>query len=113
MSDGALSQAEIGCLLCGVCGCELCDNPHANCLRGHRAWKSIDEFADFIAQRSIDSVPESYGIFDKDISVLKFFNDKKGEGILADIMAWNTETGMGNVSIPNTNIQLVNYSALT
>lgn len=111
MSDGALSQDEIDCLLCGICDfCDGCINPHLNCLRGGRTWKTIDDFAEYISKRSMNSVPERYGIFDKDATVLKFFDDPKGESILADIMAKNTETGMGNVSIPNTNIQLINYS---
>jgi hypothetical protein len=80
---------------------------HSNGKRNN--WKSIDEFQDYLTKR--DHAPEKhYGIFEKDISVCRFFDDKKGEGILADIMEKNTETGMGNVVIPNTNIQLVNYS---
>jgi hypothetical protein len=72
-------------------------------------WKSIDEFQDYLTKR--DHAPEKhYGMFEKDISVCRFFDDKKGESILADIMAKNTETRMGNVAIPNTDIQLVNYS---
>jgi hypothetical protein len=76
---------------------------------GNSHWKSMDEFNTFLTKRN--QVPEQhYGIFEKDISICRFFDDKKGEGILADIMAKNTETGMGNVCIPNTDIQLVNYS---
>jgi len=76
---------------------------------GNSQWKNLDEFSTFITKRN--AIPEQhYGIFEKDISVCRFFDDKKGEGILADIMARNTETGMGNVCIPNTDIKLVNYS---
>jgi hypothetical protein len=72
-------------------------------------WESIDAFNDYLTKKS--QVPEPhYGYFDKDISVCRFFNDKRGEGILSDIMAKNAETGMGNVRIPNTHIQLINYS---
>jgi hypothetical protein len=71
--------------------------------------KTIDAFHDYLTKRDHD--PEKhYGIFEKDVSVCRYFDDKKGDGILADIMARNAETGMGNVIIPNTDIRLVNYS---
>ena len=98
--DGALTQQEIDELLRGVMG---------GWNDGNAYWKNMDEFGTYLTQRN--KLPEAhYGMFEKDISVCRFFDDKKGEGILADIMAKNTETGMGNVSIPNTNIKLVNYS---
>jgi hypothetical protein len=72
-------------------------------------WKDLKEFETFLTKRN--PVPEQpYGIFDKDITVCKFFEDKKGETILSEILQKNTETGMGNVVIPNTKIKLVNYS---
>jgi hypothetical protein len=72
-------------------------------------WKSIDDFNAFLTKRN-EAPEHHYGIFDKDVSVCRFFEDKKGESILADIMLKNTKTGMGNVCIPNTNIKLINYS---
>ena len=93
-----LTPCELDNLIRGL---DLTD--HAN------RWKSIDEFEKFLTNRN--HVPEQhYGIFEKDIAVCRFFDDKNGENILSDIMAKNTETGMGNVCIPNTDIKLVNYS---
>ena len=98
--DCVLTQQEIDELLRGILG---------GWNDGNSQWKTIDEFSTFLTKRN--AVPEQhYGIFEKDVSVCRFFDDKKGEGILADIMAKNTETGMGNVCIPNTDIKLVNYS---
>ena len=96
--DGVLAQCEIDAILAAV-GC----HDHTN------KWKNIDEFEKFLTNRN--HVPEKhYGIFEKDVAVCRFFDDKKGGNILADIMAKNTETGMGNARIPNTDIKLVNYS---
>jgi len=97
MSDGTLSQEEIDSLL------SIFQNETAP------AWKSLKDFNTFLTARNAVS-EKQYGIFDKDIAVCRFFDDKKGENILSDIMTKNTETGMGNVCIPNTNIKLINYS---
>jgi hypothetical protein len=98
--DGRLSEDEIDALLAGV-------GDHLG--NSNKSRKSIDEFHDYLTKRN--QIPEQhYGIYEQDVSVCRFFDDKKGESILADIMAKNTETGMGNVPIPNTDIQLVNYS---
>lgn len=95
-SGEVLSQDEINALLASI---------DANSIK---KW-SINDFHDYLTKRKHE--PEQhYGITERDVSVCRFFDDKNGEGILADIMAKNTETGMGNVEIPNTNIQLVNYS---
>jgi hypothetical protein len=53
---------------------------------------------------------EPYGMFNKDITMCRLSNSKNGESLLADIEQKNTEQGMGNVQIPNTNIRLINYS---
>jgi len=96
--NSVLTQCEIDILLSS-----LNDFDHTN------KWKSVDEFEKFLSDRN--QVPEKhYGIFEKDVAVCRFFDDKKGENILSDIMAKNVETGMGNVCIPNTSIKLVNYS---
>lgn len=72
-------------------------------------WKTIGDFEKFLCDRN--KLPEKhYGLFEKDIAVCKFFEDRKGETILADIIAKNEASGMGNVQIPNTNIKLINYS---
>ena len=51
-----------------------------------------------------------YGMFTKDVTVLKFFQDKHSENVLADIRQKNAEQKMGNVKIPGTEIELINYS---
>jgi ssDNA-binding Zn-finger/Zn-ribbon topoisomerase 1 len=40
----------------------------------------------------------------------RFFESKDNENILADIERKNTEQNMGNITIPNTKIKLINYS---
>ena len=67
--------------------------------------------ADFEALLLARQQPEApYGIFSKDITMCRFFDSKDSENILADIEKKNAEKGMGNVTIPNTNIRLINYS---
>lgn len=53
---------------------------------------------------------KTYGMFTRDATVLKFFNDKNNENILADIRQKNATQKMGNVKIPGTEIELINYS---
>jgi hypothetical protein len=70
---------------------------------------SIEEFEAFLTERKFE--PEkTYGMFDKDITMCKFFESQDGETILADIERKNAEQNMGNIAIPNTNIRLINYS---
>jgi ribosomal protein L32 len=40
----------------------------------------------------------------------RFFDSKNGDKILEDIKLKNEAENMGNIHIPNTNIQLINYS---
>ena len=70
---------------------------------------AIKRFEDQLLKRKINwETP--YGIFDEDISVCRYFDDGKNEGILSDIKKKNDEQGMGNIKVPNTNITLLNYS---
>jgi hypothetical protein len=70
---------------------------------------SIEEFEAFLTERKFE--PEkTYGMFDKDITMCKFFESLDGESIHADIERKNAEQNMGNIAIPNTNIRLINYS---
>ncbi|MDR2869155.1 MAG: hypothetical protein LBV04_01770 [Deferribacteraceae bacterium] len=67
----------------------------------------IDAFEDFLTKRTAPERP--YGIFDEDISILRFF-EGGDENILADIRERNIASGYGNITIPNTAIELINYS---
>jgi len=70
---------------------------------------SIEDFESFLTKRKFE--PEKiYGMFDKDITMCKFFESRDGETILADIERKNAEQNMGNIAIPNTSIRLINYS---
>jgi ribosomal protein L32 len=70
---------------------------------------SLADFEAFLTERKFEP-DKMYGIFDKDITMCKFFESKNGETILADIERKNAEQNMGNIVIPNTNIKLINYS---
>jgi hypothetical protein len=70
---------------------------------------TLDDFESFLTKRKFE--PEKkYGIFDKDITMCRFFESKENETILADIERKNIEQNMGNITIPNTSIKLINYS---
>jgi hypothetical protein len=73
------------------------------------AFGNIEAFEEYLTKRQF--TPEKpYGMFDKDISICRFFNSDKNENILEDIKRKNEEQGYGNIKIPNTNITLINYS---
>ena len=73
------------------------------------SFESIEAFEDLLTKRKYP--PENlYGMFDKDISVCRFFDSGNNEGILADIKRKNEEQGYDNIKIPNSNILLLNYS---
>jgi len=73
------------------------------------SFETIEAFEEYLTKRKF--TPEKpYGIFDKDISICKFFSSDKNENILEDIKRRNEEQGYGNIKIPNTNITLINYS---
>ena len=92
-----LNQSEVDALLVAVAGVSL------------PSFKTVEEFEKFLTKRKFE--PERpYGIFQEDVSMLRFFDDKKGESVLADIVRKNEEQNMGNFVIPNTDVQLVNYS---
>jgi len=79
---------------------------------GAKSFENVEAFEEYLTNRQF--TPEKpYGIFDKDVSVCRFFDSGKNENILADIKRKNEEQGQGNVTIPNTNITLINYSCCT
>jgi hypothetical protein len=76
---------------------------------GIPAFDNIEAFEEYLTKRKfIQDKP--YGIFDKDISVCRFFSSNNNENLLEDIKRKNEEQGYGNFNIPNTNIMLINYS---
>jgi len=96
-----LSQYEIDQLLTAI--------PTGDDELANRKFESIEVFEKYLTKRELN--PEKpYGIFDRDISICKFFNSGDNEALLQDIKTKNEKTGMGNIKIPNTNIMLINYS---
>ncbi|MCL2042499.1 MAG: hypothetical protein FWG89_00010 [Treponema sp.] len=93
-----LSQDEIDQLLTAI-----------NSDSSSNAFNGIEAFEQYLTKRTFK--PEKpYGIFDKDISICRYFDSGSNENILADIKRKNEEQGYGNIKIPNTNITLINYS---
>ncbi|MDR2193046.1 MAG: hypothetical protein LBP19_01025 [Treponema sp.] len=72
------------------------------------SFDNIEVFEDYLTKRKF-TPDKPYGIFDKDITICRFF-DSGNEAILEDIKRKNEEQGEGNITIPNTNITLINYS---
>ena len=73
------------------------------------SFENIEVFEEYLIKREI-RLEKPYGIFDKDISICRFFDSGKSDNILEDIKKKNEEEGYGNVKIPNTEITLINYS---
>jgi hypothetical protein len=92
-----LTQDEIDQLLTAI-----------NAVDSPSSFKNIEAFESFLIERKQPEKP--YGIFDKDITICRFFDSGSNENILQDIKLKNEEQGMGNIKIPNTNITLINYS---
>jgi len=94
-----LTQAEIDELLTAI----YAGNEERN------GFTRIEEFEKYLTERKFQ--PEKpYSIFEKDISICRFFDSKNNDNLLADIMRKNEEQGLGNFKIPNTDITLINYS---
>ena len=72
-------------------------------------FESIKEFEEYLTKREFH-LEKPYGLFDKDVSVCKFFDSVNNDNLLTDIKKKNEEQGLGNIKIPNTNITLINYS---
>lgn len=76
--------------------------------RFENGFYDIEEFNEFLLKRHKPEV--NYGIFDHEITMCRFFDSKNGDKLLEDIRLKNESENMGNIQIPNTNIQLINYS---
>jgi len=73
--------------------------------RFQSGFADIEEFEKYLLERRQPEKP--YG---KDITMCRFFESKNGDKVLEDIRQKNEAENMGNIRIPNTNIQLINYS---
>ena len=94
-----LTQWEIDQLLTAINADDLSQN----------GFDRLESFENYLKDRKLK--PEKpYGIFDKDVSVCKFFDSTNNDDLLADIKKKNKEEGLGNIKIPDTNIELINYS---
>jgi len=92
-----LSQAEIDQLLTAINAIDS-------------SFDNIEAFEEYLIKRRF-KMEKPYGIFDRDISVCRFFDSGKNENVLEDIKRKNEEQGYGNINIPNTSITLINYSS--
>jgi len=82
--------------------------PEYHDTRFENGFADIEEFEKYLFKRH--QPEKAYGIFDKDITMCRFFDTGNGDKILEDIRLKNEAENMGNILIPNTNIQLINYS---
>jgi hypothetical protein len=82
--------------------------PEYKDMRFQSGFADFEEFEKYLLNRHPQEKP--YGIFDKDITMCRFFDSKDGDKFLEDIKLKNETENMGNIQIPNTNIKLVNYS---
>jgi len=75
-------------------------------------FSDVNQFLDYLTYRQ--QLPEkTYGMYESDISVCRFFTSERGEkqeNILADIRKLNEEQNMGNIKIPGTDVEIINYS---
>jgi hypothetical protein len=71
---------------------------------------NIDNLDDYLMNRSKDIDEKKYGIFEKNVAVSRFSTTENSENILDEIYEKNKSNKMGNKKIPNTNIELVNFS---
>ena len=81
-------------------------------LGGEDGAPQFDGYADVVEHlKAREFEPNGrYGMFQSDATVLSFRANPKGESILADIKAANDREGGGNVQIPNSDIELINFS---
>jgi hypothetical protein len=72
--------------------------------RFENGYSDIEDFEKYLLKRHEPERP--YG----DVTMCRFFDSKNGDKVLADIRAKNETENMGNIRIPNTKIELINYS---
>jgi hypothetical protein len=86
----------------------IAEMPEHRDTRVEDGFSDTEEFEKYLLWRHQPEI--QYGIFDKDVTMCKFFDSKNGDKVLADIRAKNEAEDMGNIRIPNTKIELINYS---
>jgi 23S rRNA U2552 (ribose-2'-O)-methylase RlmE/FtsJ len=86
----------------------IAEVPEYQDTRFQSGFDDIEEFEKYLLERHQPEKP--YGIFDKDITMCRFFDSKNGDKVLQEIKLKNEIEKMGNIHIQNTNIQLINYS---
>ena len=120
--SSVLSQDEVDALLMGISGEEWEDFQDSGGRMAQRfeRW-GMGQLAKFlrdpfgVKKRKFDAqwmfkgkIPSS---FKRDIPVVGYFHGgSRAENVLADIHAKNEAQGSGNIKIPGTNIELINYS---
>jgi hypothetical protein len=71
----------------------------------------VESFRNYISKLSESSFKtDKMGRFPLDVLEINYFEDKNGERTLEQIRKRNEMDDAGNIRIPNTNIELVNYS---
>ncbi|MCL2128743.1 MAG: hypothetical protein FWH35_00120 [Treponema sp.] len=86
----------------------IAEIPEYHDVRFEHGFLGVEEFEKYLLERQ--KPEKKYGIFDKDVTMLRFFDAKDGDKVLADIKSKNESENMGNIKIPKTNIELINYS---
>jgi len=86
----------------------IAEIPEYRDTRFESGFSDTKEFEKYLLDRHQPEI--AYGMFGKDITMCRFFDSKNGDKILEDIRLKNEADNMGNIKIPNTNIQLINYS---
>ena len=70
----------------------------------------IDNIEDYLFNKSKEIKEDAYSLFEKDIAVSRFSTNPNALNVLDEIYEKNKKSKMGNKKIPNTNIELVNFS---
>jgi len=86
----------------------IAETPEYHGTRFENGFYDTEEFGKYLLERH--QPEKNYGMHDKDVTMCRFFDSKNGDKLLEDIRLKNETENMGNVQIPNTNIQLINYS---
>lgn len=124
MDSSLLSQDEVDALLKGISGgeFEVHDGSARQSMKRFPRW-GLKKLSKFLTdpfgakQREYDAmwmfkgkIPHNFKE-NRDVRKVRFFEDKKGgESMLAEIYRLNEAQGHGNIKIPGTEIELINYS---
>ena len=73
-------------------------------------FSSPKDLNNFLLYRKFPDLEKPYGVFETEVSTVVFRGKFGEENFLKDIYDLNEKNGTGNIKIPNTNIELINYS---